>query len=131
MIQSVTAHELTDTDLQWLVKVCNESYDQLDPEVMVRGLCAGDVLVFRLLSPIEGILMITETLRTGKKEWFINGFAGRGITAKIFAIVRELREIAKTHDVAVITGLPHREGLYKVYETLGAKPRAVLYGLEV
>jgi hypothetical protein len=75
--------------------------------------------------------MITETLRTGQKEWFINGFAGRGITGKIFAIVRELREIAKTRDVEVITGLPHRPGLYKIYETLGAKPRAILYALEV
>lgn len=131
MIKLLSAHELTDTDLQWLVKICAESYDDLDAEEALRGLISGNVLMFRLLEPVEGLLMITETMRTGQKEWFINGFAGKGVFSKIFLIVKGLKVFAKERGVKEITGLPHRPGLFQIYETLGAKKKAVLYGLEV
>lgn len=131
MIQLVTAQELTDIDLQWIAKVCEESYDDLDAKTVVHGLITGQMLGFRLTDPVEGFLLVTKSMRTGKKELFINGFAGRGIISKIFAIVRELKAWTKANGGEIITGLPHKPGLYKVYETLGAKPVAMLYALEV
>lgn len=111
-LHPLPAHQLTEADARWLVKIAERGYGSSTAKRMVERGLRGELQFWRIEgTDAEGLLVTKLTLNaTGRTLW-IEGLAGRGLLRQHDALTSALDELARRANANSIRALVFREGM--------------------
>tara|TARA_R110002153_G_scaffold274298_2_gene448195 strand:+ start:13558 stop:14007 length:450 start_codon:yes stop_codon:yes gene_type:complete len=135
----LSGHDITARDIKYLQTVTGSKYNPFDGGTLVEDAFAGRTEIWRAteiqVMPRRELCYFLMALEvrcgSGPRLLEIVGIAGKGYFRRAETILPVVKQLAKAHDCAGISGRTTSRGLRKLYEAFGAKEDYRYHVLEV
>ena len=130
LLAQISPAELTDSHLQWLVKMCRVDFTGAEPKHYIADALDGKIQFWDFKHG-QGLLMTQILNHPGGKELFILGLAGEGLVKEFKRLNDVLQQYAVFINARWIGGNVSNLRLVPLYEKLMGKKFSVRCAREV
>lgn len=124
----ISPEELTEGDVELLVKVGLRAYHNPSASMFVEKELAGILRFFRISGDMVGLVGVERHLEKWGLEMWVSFIGGKGGIRFIREIWQELQELQKSLGAVTIATMAPSPALTRVYERrLGLRPASTLF----
>jgi len=125
--EQISVENLTETDLFWLQRGCENAWDKATPADQIEGVKNGSAFFFRVTGDMEGVFVLSIG---NKKERILmmTALAGTGMIRHFEEFYQKVRSLCQKAGAKQLCGFVARPGLQLLYRNkTTALPKAVLF----
>ena len=116
-LELVEVPDLTETDLRWLIKGCQGSYDNNDPMLQVEAAKVGEAGIHRITGDAEGIVVLNHGPNFYRDHTLtITALAGKNMLCNFDAVHKAILATAAAAGATRVSGYVTRAGLAALYQ---------------